>query len=238
MTRSAFLQALLGLAGTTATAMMAASPASASAPSASTPTPTIRAMSGAKPLAGLDPKTTALVVIDFQDEYFGGRMPIPDGARAMAEARRLIAWADQAAIPVYQVQHVAPEGAALFALGGERVRFHPDIAPRPRDVVLQKTTVSVFASTDLHARLQASGIRTIVIAGLMTHACVAGAARDAAPLGYQVVVAEDACATRSIRRADGQAVEAGALHRAALAEIEDTFGDVLPTASILALPLR
>ena len=52
------------------------------------------------------------------------------------------------------------------------------------------------------------------------------------------MVAEDACATRAIRRAGGQAVDADALHRAALAEIEDTFGDVLTTASILALPLR
>lgn len=238
MTRSTFLHALLGLAGTTA--MVAASPASAAATTraAAASTPTIRAMSGAPPLASLAPASTALLVIDFQDEYFGGRMPIPDGISALAQARRLIAWADKAAMPVYQVQHVAPEGAALFALGGDRVRFHPEAAPRPQDVVIQKTTVSVFASTDLHARLQAAGVRTLVICGLMTHACVAGAARDAAPLGYNVVVAEDACATRAIRRAGGQAVDADALHRAALAEIEDTFGDVLSTASILALQLR
>ena len=234
MTRSAFLHTLLGLAGTAS--MVAGSPASAATEPA--PTPTIRAMSGATPVASLDPKTTALLVIDFQDEYFRGRMPIPGGAAALAEARRLLAWADKAALPVYQIQHVAPEGSALFALGGERVRFQPDSAPRARDVVVQKTSVSVFASTDLHRQLQAAGIRTLVIAGLMTHACVAAAARDAAPLGYQVVVASDASATRAIRRANGEVVQADALHRAALAEIEDTFGDVLTTAAILALPLR
>ena len=78
----------------------------------------------------------------------------------------------------------------------------------------------------------------MIITGLMTHACVAGAARDAAPLGYSVVVASDASATRSITRHSGDPVSALELHNAALAEIEDTFGDVMTTDQIVALPLR
>jgi nicotinamidase-related amidase len=72
----------------------------------------------------------------------------------------------------------------------------------------------------------------------MTHACVAGAARDAAPLGFEVVVASDAVATRTITRSGGESVDAHSLHRAALAEIEDAFGDVLPTARVVELALR
>jgi nicotinamidase-related amidase len=98
--------------------------------------------------------------------------------------------------------------------------------------------VSVFASTDLDQRLKAANIKTLVIAGLMTHACVAGAARDAVPLGYQVVVASDASATRAIARANGDTIDKDSLHRAALAEIEDTFGDVMTTSEITHLPLR
>jgi nicotinamidase-related amidase len=71
----------------------------------------------------------------------------------------------------------------------------------------------------------------------MTHACVAGGARDAAPLGYQVVVASDASATRAITRVNGDTVDKDSLHRAALAEIEDTFGDVMTTQQIVRLPL-
>jgi nicotinamidase-related amidase len=66
---------------------------------------------------------------------------------------------------------------------------------------------------------------------------VAGAARDAAPLGFDVVVSSDATATRSILRENGDTVSHDSLHRAALAEIEDTFGEVLTTAQILALPV-
>ena len=200
--------------------------------------PTIRAMLGASPIDHLDPKRTALIVIDFQNEYFTGRMPIPDRAQALANTKKLIDMADRAGIEVYQIQHVAPAGSAVFALGGKTVDFAPGAEPRAGDTVLQKTTVSVFASTDLDKRLKAKGIDTVVIAGLMTHACVAGAARDAAPLGYHVVVASDASATRDIQRVDGSRVSSAELHRAALAEIEDTFGDVLTTSQILQLPLR
>ena len=110
--------------------------------------------------------------------------------------------------------------------------------PRANDVVLQKTTVSVFGSTDLNEGLKKSGIETVIIAGLMTHACVAGAARDAAPLGYNVIVASDASATRAITRANGASIDKDSLHNAALAEVEDTFGDVLSTAQIIKLPVR
>ena len=179
--------------------------------SASTPTPTIRAMSGVRARQQLPAKGTALLVIDFQNEYFTGRMPIADAPAAMAHARRLLDWADRHALPVFQIQHVAPAGAATFAQGSEAFAFHADMQPRPRDTLVQKTSVSVFASTDIAPQLRKAGAQALVIAGLMTHACVAGAARDAVPHDQ--------------------------LHRAALAEIEDTFGDVLSTAQVVALPL-
>ena len=200
--------------------------------------PTIRAMLGAKPTDRLDPKTTALLVIDFQNEYFTGRMPIPDGMKALENTQRLIQFADKEKIQVIHVQHIAPDDAAVFANNGKTVDFHPLMKPRPQDKWVQKTTVSVFASTDLDAQLKKAGVKTLIISGLMTHACVAGAARDAAPLGYDVVVASDATATRAITRADGRSVTKDELYNSALAEIEDTFGSVLTTAQIIALPLN
>ncbi|KAF0864116.1 cysteine hydrolase family protein [Pseudomonas sp. LD120] len=200
--------------------------------------PTIRALSGVTPIKQLPVNKTALLVIDFQNEYFSGRMPIPDGAAALAKTRELIKFADSHQMPVYHVQHVAPAGSAVFAIDGETVKFHKDMQPRAKDVVLQKTTVSVFGSTDLNAQLKKAGIDTLIISGLMTHACVAGAARDAAPLGYNVLVASDATATRAITRFNGQSVDKDSLHNAALAEVEDTFGDVMSTEHIINLPVR
>lgn len=208
------------------------------AETAATPHPTIRAMSGAEAIGRLDPKTTALLVIDFQNEYFTGRMPIPDGMKALENTQRLIKFADKEHIQVIHVQHIAPAGAAVFANDGKTVDFHPLMKPRSQDKLVQKTSVSVFASTDLDVQLKKAGVKTLIITGLMTHACVAGAARDAAPLGYDVVVASDATATRAITRVDGRSVSKDELHNSALAEIEDTFGSVLSTSQIIALPVN
>jgi nicotinamidase-related amidase len=200
--------------------------------------PTIRAMFGAEPIKQLSAGKTALLVIDFQNEYFSGKLPIKDGVAALEQTRKLIGMADAANIPVYRIQHVNPAGSAVFASDSETAKLHPDMQPRTQDVTLQKNTVSVFGSTDLDARLKKAGIDTLIISGLMTHACVAGAARDAAPLGYKVVVASDASSTRSITRHNGMSIDQDALHKAALTEIEDAFGDVLSTAQILDLPVR
>ena len=221
-------------AGMSLTAAMASS-AGAAQPN---PHPTIRAMAGASQVDHLDPKTTALVVIDFQKEYFTGRMPIPDGVAAMKNAKKLIAFADKNKMPVFQVQHVTPAGSAVFAEDSETVKFQPGMEPRSFDTLVKKTTVSVFPSTDLAKQLKDKGIKTIVIAGLMTHACIAGAARDAVPLGFDVVVASDATATRDITRANGATVDHKALHNASLAELEDTFGSVMTTSEITKLSLR
>ncbi|MEO6917882.1 MAG: isochorismatase family protein [Collimonas sp.] len=198
--------------------------------------PTIRTMAGATAAAKIDAGSTALLVIDFQNEYFNGKMPIPDGMAALQNARRLIAFADQAKLPVFHVQHVSPAGAPVFAEDGASVGFHPELQPASHHSVVQKSSVSVFPTSDIDNRLKAAGIKTLIISGLMTHACVAGAARDAVPLGYAVIVADDACATRDLDTAGGVLPHA-MLHRAALASIADTFGDIMTTKQILQLPL-
>lgn len=200
--------------------------------------PTIRTMTGSTPKEVINPGKTALIVIDFQEEYFSGRMPVPNGEAALSKALELIAWADANKIAVYHIQHVTPKGAPIFAQDGETVAFHPEIGPAKHHHVLCKTSVSVFPSTDLDARLKVDGIDTLVIAGLMTHACVSGAARDAVPLGYDVIVASDACATRDITGPDGKVIFHDVLHEASLVTLSDTFAEILDTKAILALKTR
>ncbi|HAV73033.1 MAG TPA: cysteine hydrolase, partial [Stenotrophomonas sp.] len=108
-------------------------------------------------------------------------------------------------------------------------------------MVIAKDNVSVFAGASgpvLEQALKDAGIDTLIIAGLQTHACVAGAARDAAPKGLNVIVSSDATATRDLDLHDGSRVAHASLHAAALASIEDTYGTVLATDQILALPVR
>lgn len=213
---------------------LAASPEPATANEA----PTLRALAGAVAPQHLDAARTALLVIDFQNEYYSGRLPIPDGAAALANAQALVRMADANGIAVYHVQHLNPAGAPVFAEGSEGAALVPGMQPARHHHLVRKNTVSVFASTDLDAQLKARGITTVLISGLMTHACVAGAARDAVPRGYEVIVASDAVATRSIQALEGQGtLPADVLHRAALTEIADAFGSVMSTRDLMALPV-
>jgi|SRR5471032_1392336 len=202
---------------------------------------TIRSIAGVPPVSLIDCSSTALVLIDFQNEYYDGRLPIPDGQAALRHAVELVALADARRMPVFHVQHIGAAGGVLFADGGALAAIHPALTPAPHHQVLRKTTTSSFASTDLHARLQDHGIRTIIVAGLMTHMCVSTAVRDARQFGaasYHVIVAADACATRDIDGWDGGVVGHRTLHDATLTALSDNFADVLRTADILNLAMK
>jgi nicotinamidase-related amidase len=95
-----------------------------------------------------------------------------------------------------------------------------------------------FSKTDLDAHLRVSGIDTLLVAGIMTHLAVDSTARDAAILGYRVIVAADATATRTLPGAAGApSVDATTLQRASLAAMADRFADVMTASEIAQLPM-
>jgi ureidoacrylate peracid hydrolase len=77
------------------------------------------------------------------------------------------------------------------------------LAPGDDEIVLPKTSSSVFISTNIDYVLRNLGMRQLVIAGLLTDQCVESAVRDACDLGYLVTLVTDACATHSQERHDG-----------------------------------
>jgi ureidoacrylate peracid hydrolase len=77
----------------------------------------------------------------------------------------------------------------------------PDIvAPLDDEIVLRKTSSSPFISTNIDYVLRNIGIRSLIIAGLLTDQCVDSAVRDACDLGYLVTLVPDACASHSEER--------------------------------------
>ncbi|MBA5688567.1 cysteine hydrolase [Duganella sp. LX47W] len=201
-------------------------------------TATLRSIAAIQPVEQLAAASTAVLLIDFQNEYYRGRVPIPDGLPALRNANRLAALADAHGMPVFHIQHVNGPTAPVFAAGSVMAEIHPQLAVRPQHVVVRKDRVSSFAGTDLHAQLQARGIRTLIIGGLMTHMCVSTATRDARQFGaqsYQVLVAADACASRDITGWNGGVTSAQDLHDVTLTALSDNFAQVLTTNAILEL---
>ncbi len=74
------------------------------------------------------------------------------------------------------------------------------IAPGDDEIVIPKTSSSVFISTNIDYVLRSLGVRQLVLSGLLTDQCVDSAVRDACDLGYLVTVVTDACATHTMER--------------------------------------
>ncbi|HFT4327987.1 TPA: isochorismatase family cysteine hydrolase [Klebsiella variicola] len=74
------------------------------------------------------------------------------------------------------------------------------IAPAEDEIVLSKTSSSVFISTNIDYVLRNLGTRYLVVAGFLTDQCIESAVRDACDLGYLVTLVTDACATLSAER--------------------------------------
>jgi ureidoacrylate peracid hydrolase len=90
--------------------------------------------------------------------------------------------------------HVAP--------GSFDARVVDEIAPGPDEIVIPKTSSSVFISTNIDYLLRNLGVVSLVVAGVLTDQCVDSTVRDACDLGYLVSVVTDACATLTRERHD------------------------------------
>jgi ureidoacrylate peracid hydrolase len=75
-----------------------------------------------------------------------------------------------------------------------------EVAPAPDEMIFQKTSSNVFVSTNIDYVLRNLGVRSLIIAGLVTDQCIEGAVRDACDLGYLVTLATDACNTYTAQR--------------------------------------
>lgn len=203
---------------------------------------TIRAMTGATATSSLSASQTALIVVDIQNEYYAGKdfrgqMVIPDGDKVLKNSQKLVSYAHQKGMQVYFVRHIAPKDSPLFAEGSVYARFHQDLQPSARDAIITKATPSSFVGTDLDAQLKKKGIKKVIVIGLMTHMCISSTARDAVPLGYNVIIPEDATATRDLDDGQGGVVDHKALQRVALAGVADVFAEIMTTKDVMALPV-
>ncbi|MDP1873729.1 isochorismatase family cysteine hydrolase [Phenylobacterium sp.] len=188
----------------------------------------------------LDPGTTALVVIDMVPFFAEANLhcrdaiaPINSLAATLREAGGLVAWVlpDEAEPPTpHAIEFYGAQIAQVFgASGGQgapRDRLCPELTFMEGEIVTEKSAASAFfpGRCDLHDRLIARGIETVIITGTVTNVCCESSARDASTLGYRVIFAADATATVT-----------DAAHNAALYTIYRSFGDVRPTAEILDL---
>jgi len=124
----------------------------------------------------------ALLLVDIQNDYFpGGDMELADVAAASSKAAELLARFREAGRPLVHVRHEFESAAApFFRPGTAGAEIHGSVAPLAGETVLTKHAVNAFHNTDLQARLEALGVKDLVIVGAMSHMCIEGTTRAAA----------------------------------------------------------
>jgi nicotinamidase-related amidase len=171
----------------------------------------------------------ALLVIDVQNEYFTGALPITHPA---GHIDRILEVMDAAAgrIPVVVIRHTFTQpNRPFFQRGTPGWELHPEVAGRPRDVLIEKELPGSFTGTGLEPWLRDRGISTVAIAGYMTHMCCDTTARQAVHRGFNVEFLSDATGTLPLANSAGK-VTAEELHRSILCAQQMLLSEVLPSS--------
>lgn len=189
--------------------------------------------------ASLVPERTALVVVDMvpffitQNPYCRGIVPnIHVLAEAMRQSGGHVAWVlpASAAPSRWAVEFYGEKVAEMFAASGgtgaAHTRLAPYFLPEHHDMVVEKTAASAFFpnACPLRDLLKKKDINTVLVAGTVTNVCCESTVRDAATLGYRVIMV-----------ADANAAKCDADHNATLHTVYRSFADVRPTAHVLAM---
>ena len=178
---------------------------------------------------------TALILVDIQNDYFPEGKGVLEGSlEASQQARRLLDHFRRQGLPPVFIQHVANRpGALTFLPDTEGVKIHENIRPLPGETIFQKHYPNSFRDTPLLEHLRQGRITHLVIAGMMTQMCIDSTTRAAADLGFQCLLAHDACATKplSFRNAT---VAAADVQTAFLAALSGLFAKVLSVDELCA----
>lgn len=176
----------------------------------------------------------ALLIIDVQNEYFSGNLPIehPPVAESLPNITAAMDAAREHGVPVIVVRHTAPQGAPIFAPATPGWELHPEVARRPADHRIEKRMASAFTGTDLADWLQARGIDTLSVVGYMTHNCDASTIFEAHHRGLKVEFLADASGALPYANAAGSA-SAAEIHRVFSVVLHSNFAAVASTAQWL-----
>ncbi|WKL57048.1 hydrolase [Asticcacaulis sp. ZE23SCel15] len=161
-------------------------------------------------MIALNPRTTALVLIDLQNGIINRPLEPRDGqvvaeaGMALAERFRAakalvvpvhVCWAkDYADMPSMNVDQPMPRPEG--GMPADFATFHPGLV-RDGDLIISKHQWGALYGTELDAQLRRRGVKTIVLGGIATNFGVESTARQGWEHGYDVVICEDLCTSQS-----------------------------------------
>lgn len=161
----------------------------------------------------IDPRRSALLALDFQHDNIAATVGIKDppvlenSARMLEAARRRQLRVMHITASVRRDYLDMPRASSLWLklrqsktmiMGTPGAEIHPLVAPREDELVINKTCVDPFLTTNLGQALINFDINTLILIGLWTNYVVEATARHAADVGYRVIVVRDCCASNNV----------------------------------------
>lgn len=171
----------------------------------------------------------ALLVIDVQNEYFNGRLPITYPCKSLENILKSMDEASKYDIPIILIQHTAlQKDSKTFVKGSNEWEIHNEIKKRKYNLFVEKNLPGSFTGTNLEDLLRKMNVDTIAICGYMTQMCCDTTARQAFHLNFSVEFLSDATGTLDISNNAGT-ISAEELQKAILITQEMKFSKVLTT---------
>jgi nicotinamidase-related amidase len=162
-------------------------------------------------LPKIDPRRAALLVMDYQNGVVD-MLGDPDelltraaDAIALVRDRGAHVGYVRVAFTDADFKAIPPTSKMGARVGTSAQAFHDDstttavhdrVTPQNGDIVVRKTRVGAFSTTDLDAQLRDRGVDTVILAGISTSGVVLSTVRDASDRDYRVLVLADATADR------------------------------------------
>jgi len=177
---------------------------------------------------------TALLIIDLQNDYFpGGNNELVNSSEASLRARDLLDLFRKRNLPVVHVQHLSIRpGSAYFIPGTTGAEIHENVRPLQHEKVITKNYPNSFRQTGLHDYLQEQEVTHLIISGMMSHMCVDSTARAGKDQGYQVTIAEDACATKDLTF-QGRKIPAHEVHGSFMVALSHFYAEIKMSSELI-----
>ncbi|MBL9035581.1 MAG: cysteine hydrolase [Rhodospirillaceae bacterium] len=183
------------------------------------------------------PAPTALILVDLQraidDPRWAAEGP-RNNPQAEAAAAALLGDWRRIGWPIIHVRHDSTEPDSTYRPGQPGNDFKPGTAPRSGETIIAKRVNSAFIGTDLDRHLRDTGQSRLVILGIITNNSLEATVRNAANLGYAVLVPEDCCFTFAKRDLNGRLWPAEDVHALSLANLHGEYATICTSAAIRA----
>ena len=186
----------------------------------------------------LDPRRTAVLLLDVQNDLvkitprLRERRVLENMANVLSRARRRNTAVIHITASVRADFRDLPRDNPLWdgirksrqlIFGTRGAAIHRSVQPLDTELVLNKTCVDPFLTTNLGQALHNADVNTVVLMGLWTNWVVEATARHASDMGYRVFLVEDACASNTMEN-----------HEFAIRNVLPTICYVVSSAEVLA----